>query len=265
MLGVNHATVRRAIDALEESLKTRMFDRHGRGLILTQTGELLLEHTKEIEQQTIQIQRKLAGLDSRPTGAIRVSLPPSFALGFISPILAGFSEEFPEIDVHLIPTNKIANLAKAEADVSIRSAYEVDDDVVGRRLVRYNIAAFASPGYLERHPELLAGVGKDAQWIGFGAKRNWVNETPFPDAKTRYIFPEVYSQIAAASEGLGMAWIPGFLGDAEPRLIRIPGAAVLPSRSIWLLLHGDLRHTARVRAFVDYVADYVQRNKSMFS
>ena len=48
--------------------------------------------------------------------------------------------------------------------------------------------------------------------------------------------------------------LPCFLGDREPGLVRVPGAVTVPDRSIWLLSRPDLRRTARVRAFVDFVA-----------
>ncbi len=264
-LGVNHATVNRAIQGMEQSLGTRVFDRSAGGLTLTQPGELLVPHAEEIERQTLNIERKISGLDTTPSGTLRVSVPPSFAQAFMGQILAGFTAEFPDINIEIISTNAISDINRHETDVSIRVAYEVEDDVVGRRLLQYSVAAFASQVYLDRHPELTVGDGTGAHFVGWGGNSDWVKETPFPNAKTRHVMPEIFMQAEAAANGLGMAWCPGLLLDPDPRLVRVPNAPAQPSRSIWVLLHGDLRKTARVRAFVDYICDYILARKAEFS
>ena len=264
-LGVNHATVSRAIQGLEVTLGARLFDRSSGGLVLTQPGEMLLSHAEAMERQTISLRRQMAGLDDDPSGVVRVSVPPSFVNALIQIIMPGFSEAYPEIDIQLIATNRLSNLGRLEADVSIRSAFEVDDDVVGRRVLRYVVGAFATPDYLAKHPDLEIGDGTGATWVGWGEARDWVKDSPFPKATARHRFPEVFMQIEGAVQGLGMVYIPAFLGDADPRLVRIPGVPVKPNRSIWILLHSDLRKTARVRAFVDYVAAAIRERREMFT
>lgn len=259
-LNVNHATVNRAIRGLEETLGTRIFDRSTGGLTLTQPGEELIEHAEAMEQQTLQISRKLAGLDTEPSGTVRVSIPPSLAHGFIAPILASFTAAYPDIHIEIIGTNRIANLRRQEADISIRVANSVEDDVVGRKLLRYVTGAFATPEYLASHPDLTVGDGTGAHWVGWGKDSTWVKDSPFPNATTRHSLPEILMQIEAAANHIGMVWIPCFFGDADPRLVRIPNVEVKPDRSIWLLLHGDLRKSARVRAFVDHTAAAIRRD-----
>ncbi len=134
-LNVNHATVARALRGAEEDLGTRLFDRSARGLSLTQPGEIILPHAEEIERQMLEVYRRLTGLDSDPSGTVRVSLPPSFGQTFLLPILADFTEEYPDIRIDVVATNKLSDLSRQEADVSIRAAYRIDDDLVGRRLV----------------------------------------------------------------------------------------------------------------------------------
>ncbi|MEM8652636.1 MAG: LysR family transcriptional regulator [Pseudomonadota bacterium] len=264
-LGIGHATVRRGITRLEEHLDTRLFDRSADGLTPTQPGEILIDHARLVERETNRIARRLSGLDADPSGVIRVSMPPSFAQGLFAPILADFTEKHPNIEVQVIGTNRFSDLTRLEADISIRAAYRVDDDVVGRRLVRYVTAAFATPDYLAKRPDLTVGDGAEAHWIGYGGDTNWVADTPFPNAIARHMLPEIFMQLEAAAYGLGMAWVPAFLGDLDPRLVRVPGVQVEPNRSIWLLLHGDLRNTARVRAFVDHAAESIARDKSRFT
>ncbi|MEM7643949.1 MAG: LysR family transcriptional regulator [Pseudomonadota bacterium] len=264
-LRVNHATVARALKGAEQSLGTRLFDRSARGLTPTQPGELLLPHAEEMERRMLAVQRRLAGLDSAPSGRVRVSLPPSFGQGFFAPILAAFTERFPEIHVDVIATNRLSDLARHEADVSIRAAQRIDDDLVGRRLVDYVNAAFATPDYLAAHPDLVVTQGAGGHWINWGEDEGWIAETPLPRARPRHALPEIFMQTEAALMGLGMIWVPAFLVDPVPGLVRVPGVPTGPGRGVWVLLHGDLRRTARVRAFVDFVSDWIVDRRALFT
>ena len=83
-----------------------------------------------------------------------------------------------------------------------------------------------------------------------------------PPAKLRCVVPGGAERHLSVAAGLGIAWLPCFIGDPDARLVRAPGVQPQPDRSIWLLLHDDLRKTARVRAFVDFVsADIVRTMK----
>ncbi len=264
-LGVNHATVARALKALEDGLGAKVFHRSVGGLQLSDTGRLLVQYAEEIEQQAQHIHRRIAGLDAQPSGLLRVSVPPALAQSLLAPELAGFSQRYPNIEVELLATNRVSNLLRSEADVSLRVARNVTDDVVGRRLLRYVTGAFASPDYLARVGPLKAGDGQGAQWIGWSASRDWVLATPFPKAEVRHRLMDIHAQLEAAKAGLGMAWVPCFLGDQFDGVVRVPGAEPVPDFSIWLLLHPDLRHSARVRAFVDYFAERITQQQHRFT
>ena len=126
------------------------------------------------------------------------------------------------------------------------------------------MAAFATPDYIAKHPDIAETRGLGAQWIGWGSVNDWVETSPLPLATVKHSLPDIFMQTAAAQAGLGMAWVPAFLGDTVDGLCRVPGVPIEPNRSIWILLHGDLRRTARVRAVVDFVADWVTSRKSLF-
>jgi DNA-binding transcriptional LysR family regulator len=265
LLGVNHGTVQRAISSLESDLGTRVFDRTTGGLRLTQPGEALIEHAEEMERQADTVSRKLTGLDQVPSGVVRLSLPPALSHGLLTDLLDGFSELYPDIMIHVISTNRKSDLTKLEADVSLRVALQVDEDVVGRKLTRFVSAVFATPEYLRTHPDLHETGGAGAHWVGWNSDFGWVRSSAFPNAKPRHVLPEVSMQIEAAVKGLGMIYIPAFVGDADKRLVRIPGLEPDPAYFIWLLFHRDLRRVARVRAFADHVVSYISRNRTMFT
>jgi DNA-binding transcriptional LysR family regulator len=65
----------------------------------------------------------------------------------------------------------------------------------------------------------------------------------------------------AAAAGIGIALLPCFLADKEPGLVRLTPPDAAPPGGLWLLTHADLRHTARVRAFMDFAADHIGRRR----
>ena len=257
---VNHATVARALGALEDDLGARLFERSRLGLQLTQAGEELIRHAEKMEQETRSIQRRVSGRDGRPSGQVTVSVPPLLAYRFLAEHFARFSALYPEIDLDVKITNAFSDLLLRETDVSIRIAYEVDDDVVGRRLVQYKRAIYGSHRYFQERSGLRIGDGREAAWIGWsdeGTSPAWVKESDFPKATVKHIMPEAVLHMEAAASHMGITYLPCFIGDLDPRLRRAPGTQPADDRSIWLLLHGDLRRTARVRAFVDFMADSI--------
>lgn len=264
-LGVNHGTVHRAISALETDLGTRIFDRTTSGLQLTQSGETLIEPAEEMESQANNISRKISGLDLVPSGTIRLSLPPALSHGLLTDMLIGFSKAYPEISVRAISTNKVSDLKRLETDISLRVAMNVDEDVLGRKLVKFVQAVYAAPSYLEANPGLSENGGEGAHWIAWNDQHDWVANSPFPKARVRHVLPEVSMQIEAAAQGLGLIKVPAFNGDADPRLVRVPGVPVQPGYNIWLLYHGDLRRVSRVRAFVDFAFEYFASNRELFT
>lgn len=265
-LSVSHATVSRSIRALEENLGTRLFDRSRKGLALTDPGEQLVNAARRMETEAIGIERQVAGQDSSPSGHIRVSAPPFLALNYLGPILAKFANAFPDIHVQMDVSNTFLNLERHETDVSIRVAHNVEDDVIGRRLIQYKKGVYASPGYLAARPNLTVGDGSEAEWIGWDDDQEqpaWLPKSPFPKATVRHSIPEAAMQLEAAAAGMGLTFLPCFSGDTDPRLMRVPNVEPALDRSIWLLLHSDLRKTARVRAFVDFMAAAILKERPL--
>ncbi|MDP6709408.1 MAG: LysR family transcriptional regulator [Alphaproteobacteria bacterium] len=257
MLGLNHATVNRRLKALEAGLGSKLFDRTPDGFVPTQAGDDLLTSAERVEDELFTAQRNIAGRDADLDGEVRVSLPFAIWRAFLAVELCRFARLYPGIDLDLDLTDRFSDLTRLEADVSIRMAHEVTDDVLGRRLAKYAKTLYAAP-------EVAAGAG--SSWIGWHSgdgDQSWVRGTAYPGLPVRHNLPSHALQIEAARAGMGLTMLPCFLGDREPGLVRVPGALPIPDRSIWLLSHHGLRKTARVRAFVDYIADAILAHRAL--
>lgn len=254
-LSVNHSTVSRRIDAFEKVLGVRLFERLPSGYLITQAGEEMLHSAEQIEEQVASVGRRVVGRDARLSGLLRVAIPDALAGKVLMPDMVDFCEANPEIDLELIVSYSLANLSKREADVAVRISNDPPDHLVGRRILKYATAIYASETYLEGRTELARG--ERLNWIGWDdtvPDPQWVRESPFPKAPARNRIAHTMVHLEAVKAGMGLAMLPCYLGDTEPTLRRVPTTALTPGRDIWLLTHEDLRHTARVRRFLDCMA-----------
>ena len=265
-LQLNHATVNRRLRALEAGFGARLFDRSRDGFVPTQAGDDLLAHAERVEDELAQAQQNIEGRDGALSGELKVSLPYAILRGFLAPDLCRFSKCHPGITLDLELTDRFSDLGRLEADVSIRMAYGVSEDVVGRRLIQYAKSIYAAAALGAEASSLAAPTEQSRSWIGWqggDGENAWVRETPFPDLPARHNMASHALQLELARAGLGLTMLPCFLGDQDPDLVRVPGAVAIADRSIWLLLRPDLRKTARVRAFVDFIAAAILSHRSL--
>jgi hypothetical protein len=86
----------------------------------------------------------------------------------------------------------------------------------------------------------------------------------YPKAKLRHRVSGMIALAQAAGAGMGMAYLACNMGDRSPNLVRAPFQKPQSAYYIWLLLHRDLRNTARVRLFFDFIAERTQARKNEF-
>ncbi len=264
MLGVNHSTVSRRIDGFEKKLDVRLFERLPSGYFVTQAGEEMLRSAELMESEVMAAGRRVAGRDARLSGLVRVALHDSLAQKLLMPDLAAFYVAYPGIELDLNVSHSMADLARREADVAIRISNDPPESLVGRRLLKYATAIYASDDYLARHDPIVDG--DHLTWIGWGdpvPDPQWVRQSPYPTAPARNHIRNPLAQLEAAKAGMGLSMLPCFMGDTEPTLRRVPPATTSQSRDIWLLTHEDLRRTARVRVFLDFIAAAILAKRSL--
>lgn len=263
---VNHTTLTRRLSIMEERIGSRLFDRSKSGLVLTQIGEDLMPHAERVEEEMTAASRMIIGRDAEPTGTVYVTMPHGIAMTSIMDDLTAFADRYPNIALNLSFTNDVADLTRREADVSLRVADKVDEDVVGRRLVQMSQAAYCTRDYAQRVKD---NGGDGLHFIGWhepegDTTSKWLQESFYPRATLKHRVSELVPLITLAASGLGMVYLACNLGDRHPDLIRAPFQKPLAYRSLWLLLHRDLRRTARIRCFVDFLADRIRERRNEF-
>jgi len=265
-LAVSHTTVSRRAEQLEEDLGTRLFDRDVNGYRLTGAGETMLTSAVKAEEALLAAERQLQGHDAQLSGEIRLTTSDIIAEYLLIDDLVDFTRGYPEIDLNILISYDVFDLARREADVAIRfmgQGRTPPDDLVGRRLVRATSCYYATPQYLAEHDPRKPGSG--ARWVGWNDDErfpDWVRESPFPDVPAYGKFNNGMLQAAAARKGMGISVLPTFVGDATAELQRIPGCEPYENYDIWLLSHPDLRDAARLRTFRKFIVDVFERKRS---
>jgi DNA-binding transcriptional LysR family regulator len=267
LLAISHSTIARRIDIFEGRLGVRLFDRQTSGYTLTAAGEDLLKTAERVEEDINGAERRLVGQDGRLRGEIKVTMPDALATHLLMPDLATFATTYPEIELEVIFSYDALDLEQRQADVAIRfvpPGGSPADNLLGRRLAGVAQSVYATPDYLRRHD--LDADPPTACWIGWADHApfpRWVRESPFPNIPARGRLYNVAIQLEATKQGMGLGMLPCFLGDCEEALMRVPGAEPGPLFELWVLSHEDLRATARMRAFRDFIAAAILRRRDL--
>lgn len=257
-LEATHGTVNRHLTALEESYGVRLFRRTSGGLKLTTAGRSFLPVAEDAEALFLNARSRLVGLDQQESGSVRFSLTGTMAYEIVAPILVRFFNHYPEIDVELLVSDRFEDINRLETDVSLRYTYEVTDDVVARKLFPMALGTYASQSYLDKYLPTAGADGQGLHWIGWDQIDRypaWRLHTPFPKAEVRHATTDPVMQLNLARQGFGMINTSVYFPSLYPELVAVPGSQAYFDRSLWLLLHTDLRRTTRVRRFVDFLAE----------
>ncbi|MDQ0512031.1 LysR family transcriptional regulator [Ancylobacter amanitiformis] len=265
-IGVNHSTVFRRLKQIEESLGSALFERHRTGYALTPAGEEMVALANRLDEEITAAARKLAGREPAPSGELRVTTPDSLLIHLLMPMLATFRERYPEVRLDIVLSNQALNLSKRDADVAVRATDHPPENLVGRRVARI---AWALYGRAQDFPT-PGDVTKDQldarNWVSLGDTLGalkavkFVQENVAPE-RVAYKINSVLGLAEAVEAGLGIGHIPCLIGDSRPSLVRLAPPDDDYAADLWLLTHPDLRHSPRVRAFLDFLAVEIARHR----
>lgn len=268
LLGVNHTTVLRRIAALEKRLGARLFERLPSGYALTPLGEELVEAARGVDEAVGRLELRLAGADLSVSGLVRVTTTDTLAVSLLPEILAELKAAHAGIEVEMTTSNLFLNLTRREADVAIRPADDPPQVLFGRRISSVGFAVYGKrkarsartlpPAELARH----SWIGPDDSLSATAAAR-WI-ATTLPGATVAARADSFVTMAALAEAGIGLAALPCYLGDRSTTLVRMSQPIEAMRTGLWLLTHEQLRRTARIRIFLEFVgAALAKRRKAI--
>ena len=256
-LGLSHTTVGRRMSALEKELGVRLFDRSRDGYSMTQPAEDILERVQRMEEQALAIHREMDGKDQALRGSLVLTVPYDFAVAVIVPALPTFKARYPAIELELSTSLSIADLNARDADIAVRLTAQPPEHLIGRKALPLSLGVYAHPDYLERcAPPNIIAYRRDRD------VPEWA-KAQFPRSELVLRADSVVAVHAAIKQGMGIARIPCFVGDADPDLVRIEVSMPASTWGIWVLHHADLRATARVRACREYLYEALDERRAL--
>lgn len=256
-LGVSNSTVTRRLDELEQNLQSRLFDRTPDGYKMTANAEQILPTAEHVEELIMAAERKVTGKDQDLEGVIRLTTPDVSAMGVLVEGLAEFCNQYPAIELEILPSFEAMDLSRREADIAVRvmpANATPPDYLIGRRVGAVSASAYVHESLLNANdPENVSHLS----WIGknpAGEKEDWLATSGFPNLPVRHAIMNLGLLESAVSAKMGMALMPCFSVSDVESIVHVPGAPIIHLSDLWVLTHKDLRLSARMRALREVIA-----------
>jgi len=253
---VNHSTVLRAVNRLEEALGIRLFIRHQRGYQLTDAGRLLETRMRPIAGDMQRLCNTLMTADSSPGGTLKISTVTDFST-FFAPMLFRFRQEYPQIRVQILATDDILSLAEGDVHVAIRIGNEPKEpDLIARPLSWVALRYYASREYADRYglPQSLEELNQHLWVLPTGEKTRIPGVQQLIErvsAEQVAFQSNSFNDIeAAVKAGMGIGPMSSVNLDEGAHDMLKEVTLPLPevNSRMWFVYHKDLRQSARVRA-----------------
>ena len=263
-IGLPKSTVSRRIALLEERLGERLMLRTTRRLTLTEFGNQLLEHARQVAAEVDAVKALSEHRQARPSGRLRVSMPSDFATLLLTDMLAAFVALHPAVSLELDLSPRRVDLLGENFDIAVRMGDLPDDNLLAaRRIAVFPNGLYAAPSYLAERGEpaspddliqhdalrLLRINGEAASWTLIRDKQRWEG---VPPGRATANSPELLIRLACA--GVGIAAVPDYFAAPSVRLgelRRVLPDWCLPSHTAWAVFPGRRLMPAKTRAFID--------------
>jgi DNA-binding transcriptional LysR family regulator len=270
-LRVPRSTLSRQIQRLEEELGVRLLERTTRRLRLTEAGEAYFQRCAHALDLIRAANQGASDASAQPKGTLRVTAPIDIARELLSGMLPEFRRRYPDVELVFDITQRHVDLVAEGIDLALRGGEKLQDSsLVARRLIAHTFALYASPAYLAAHgrPETPADLPHHdliafststgtLPWRLVGpdgpveiAPRAWLRANEFGLLRTAI----------AAGLGIGLAETISSSRDArEGRIQRVLSEYSMHGGTLYAVYPSSHRVAAKVRVFIDVLAEHVSR------
>ncbi|MEO6920673.1 MAG: LysR family transcriptional regulator [Collimonas sp.] len=271
-LGMTPSAVSRQVSRLEKALAIRLLERTTRKLRLSESGSetfLRCQDMVSAARAATEVADKFVAL---PRGLLRVGMPKAFGKSVVAPLIPGFLEKYPQVDVQLILNDRHLNLINDDADLVINITQQPAEGLAARPLMSVDQVLCATPAYLARHgtprqPQDLCGhsclsLGEnpgDADWR-FLRK----GEATIVKVSGRYVVNHSGARLEGVLQHLGIGCLPYFTARSalEQGLVKAllsDWEFVSAYQGTAYIQYLPTRYLApKMRVFIDYLAQHLE-------
>jgi len=263
-LNLSQSAISRQIQSLEEDLKVKLFERHARGLTLTENGEYVFKTAHEVICKLKEVETTLGDKKIKPSGKLTVNTVVSFGTTWLTPRIQEFMQLNPDIEVELIFDDKELDLSTRQADIGIFMRRPKQLNYIQKKLIDINYHIYGSPRYLEKYgfPKSINDLNKH-KFISFGKgapspvySPDWVLKLGMKDNKKRKTCMKVnsvYGLLLAVQSGVGLAGLPDYLTVKQPDIVKVLPNVEGPITEAHFVYPQSLKNVAKVQAFRNFL------------
>ena len=270
ILNLSQSAISRQIQALENDLKIQLFERHARGLVLTENGEYLYKSAHEIISKLKDVESNLSGHKDKLNGKLTVTTVVSFGTTWLTPRIKEFMDLHPDIEIELIFDDKELDLSTRQADIGIWMRRPKQLNYIQKKLIDINYHIYGSAKYLEQHghPKNLSDLNKH-KFISYGRgapspvfNPDWALKIGAKDEKKRKPVMKVnsvYGLLLAVQSGVGLAALPDYITVSVPNIIRVLPKIEGPKTEAHFVYPQSLKNVARIVAFRNFLYSKIKK------
>ena len=263
-LNLSQSAISRQIQSLEQDLKVQLFERHARGLTLTENGEYVFKTAHDVISKLKEVESTLGDQKNKPTGKLTITTVRSFGTHWLTPRIQEFMTLNPEIEIELIFDDKELDLSTRQADIGIFMRRPKQLNYIQKKLVDIKYYIYGSYKYLEKHgmPKTINDLNKH-RFISFGKgapspvyNPDWALKLGIKDGKKRKSIMKVNSVMGlllAVETGVGLAALPEYLVTNSTNVIKVLPSSEGPSTEAHVVYPQSLKNTARITAFRNFL------------
>ena len=264
ILNLSQSAISRQIQSLEQELKVQLFERHARGLTLTENGEYVFKTAHEVISKLKEVEISLGDQKNKPSGKITITTVRSFGTHWLTPRIQEFMTLNPEIEVELIFDDKELDLSTRQADIGIFMRRPKQLNYIQRKLVDINYYIYGSTKYLDKYgiPKTINDLNKH-RFISFGKgapspvfNPDWALKLGVKDNKKRKSIMKVNSVMGlllAVESGVGLAALPEYLVSSSTNVVKVLPNSAGPITEAHFVYPQSLKNVARVQAFRNFL------------
>ena len=263
-LNLSQSAISRQIQSLEEDLNVKLFERHARGLTLTENGEYVFKTAHEVISKLKEVETTLGDKKSKPSGKLTVTTVVSFGTTWLTPRIQEFMQLNPEIEVELIFDDKELDLSTRQADIGIFMRRPKQLNYIQKKLIDINYHIYGSNKYLEKYgmPKTANDLNKH-RFISFGKgapspvyNPDWALKIGMKENKKRKSVMKVNSVMGlllAVESGVGLAALPDYLSYQSKNIIKVLPKVEGPITEAHFVYPQSMKNVARVQAFRNFL------------
>ena len=263
-LKLSQSAISRQVSALEHDVGVPLFNRHARGLVLTEQGEMLFRTAHDVLMKLENIKTALTDTKETPSGVLRVTTTVGLGAGWLTDRIPEFLDLYPQLQLQLILANEELDLTMRQADCAIRLRQPQQPDLIQRRLFTVHFHLYASAGYVNKHgkPASIADL-KNHRVVTFGvpvpahlSELNWLETVGDFEGGQRIStlqINDILSIKRAVQAGAGIAMLPDYVVSKDAGLVQLLPETEVPSFDTYFAYPEAMKNQAKLHVFRDFI------------